>query len=80
MSDQRTGTSTTNFTAAEPSLTFLGKLILTLLLQVRDYVDLVGAYDLTVWRPAVELEDRSELVLFGGGLGEHAPGLGSPAG
>src|SRR6266511_2094817 len=45
-----------------------------------DYVDLVGSYDLTAWRPAVEVEDRSELVLFGGGLGEHAPGLGSPAG
>jgi len=45
-----------------------------------DHVDLVGSYDPTAWRPAVEVEDRGELVLFGGGLGEHAPGLGPPAG
>ena len=40
--------------------------------------DLLWVYDLSVWGPAVQIEDLDQLVLGGGGLGEHAPGLGGP--
>ena len=36
-----------------------------------------GAYDLTAWTVAVEVEDVDEFVLVGGGLGEHSAGFGS---
>src|SRR5438876_508616 len=44
------------------------------------YVDLEISYYLSPWSPAVEGENRGEPVLVEGGLGEHAPGLGSAAG
>ena len=42
--------------------------------------DLVWSYGLSVGCPSVEVEDLGESVLGGGGLGEHAAGLGAPAG
>ena len=43
-------------------------------------MDLAGSYDLSAGCPPVEVEDRGELVLFWGGLGEHPAGLGASSG
>ncbi len=43
-------------------------------------VDLQVSYDLSLGCPAVQLEDLGEVILGGGGLGEHAAGFGSSAG
>ena len=50
------------------------------LVRVGGYVDLVGCYDLGVWRVVVEVEEGGELVLFGGGFGEHAACFGAASG
>ena len=42
--------------------------------------DLVWSYDLSLGRPPVQVEDFGEVVLGGGGLGEHAAGFGASAG
>jgi DNA-binding MarR family transcriptional regulator len=40
----------------------------------------VGVYDLTVWCPALQVEDLDECVLVGAGFGEGAAGFGAAAG
>lgn len=45
-----------------------------------DGVVVCWVYDLSAGCPAVQVEDLGEVILGGGGLGEHAVGFGAPAG
>src|SRR5260370_8852631 len=71
---------TRNLFQQAPSLTFLDKLILQMFPQLSGGVSALGTYNLTVRRPAVQVEDLMQLALVIAEFCGHAAGFGPAAG